>query len=237
MGVVLFNSVSSQLYDIQVEHPPEYETPERDYIVTAVPGRNGDLVQDTGSYQNVPRAYEIAVGSLEKQYSEMAGLIANWLHTPSGYARLEDSYEPLYFRLAMYKESNILTNLMQHAGRVTIKFDCKPQRYLKSGEAKIILTGAGSVVNPTPYNALPIIRIKGSGAGVVNVGGYTITISSIVNYIDIDSGIQDSYNVSTNLNNYVTLSKSYPKLVPGSNVISFSGGVTSVEVTPRWWTI
>ena len=37
---------------------------------------------------------------------------------------------------------------------------------------------------------------------------------------------------------YVVLkNREFPKLVPGSNTISFSGGITSVEIIPRWWTI
>lgn len=238
MGIITFSGVSSATYGIQVEHPPEYETPEREYDVTPIPGRNGDIVQDNGSYKNVPRVYEIAVGSLEKTYTAMAKDIAVWLHGSPGYRRLEDSYEPDYFRLAMYKESNVLSNLYQHAGRTKINFNCKPQRYLKTGETMIPTISGGTIVNHTNQIALPLIRVKGSGAGVLHVGSYTVTISSITSYIDIDSEVQDAYSAaSINLNLYVTLSKGYPKLIPGNNTITFSGGITSVEVTPRWWTI
>jgi len=239
MGIITFSGVSSATYGIQVERPPEYETPEREYDVTPIPGRNGDIVQDNGSYKNVNRAYEIAIGSLEKTYTSMAKDIGVWLHSSPGYRRLEDSYEPDYFRFAMYKEGNVLSNLHQHAGRTKINFNCKPQRYLKTGETAIIASTTPKVIaNPTNQIALPLIRVKGSGAGVLNVGGYTVTISSITSYIDIDSEVQDAYSASTtNLNLYVTLSKGYPKLIPGNNTITFSGGITSVEVTPRWWTI
>lgn len=237
MGVITFNGLSSQSYGIQVEHPPEYETPERVYNITPVPGRNGDLAQDTGSYKNVPRTYEIAAGSLELQYTQMMHLISDWVHNGSGYGRLEDTYDSDYFRMAMYSEANVITNIYQHAGRSTIKFDCKPQRYLKSGETVIIPASGATIVNPTLQVALPRIRVKGAGAGVLHVGAYTVTILNIVNYIDIDSEIQDSYNAGINLNSYVTLSNTYPKLLLGNNVISFSGGITSVEVTPKWWTI
>ena len=239
MGVITFNSLSSQPLGIQVEHPPEYETPERNYDVQSIPGRNGDVVQDTGSYKNVPRKYAIAIGSLEKEYAVMANTISQWLHSGSGYCRLEDSYEPDYFRMAMYSEGNSLSNLCQHAGRETISFNCKPQRFLKTGEDVIKPKTNTAITNPTDQIALPLIRVKGTGSGTLRVGNYTAMFTGIQGYIDLDSDIQDAYNLDTNMNEFVTLlDKLYPKLLPGDScLITFSGGITSVEVTPRWWTI
>ena len=237
MGVVTFNGITSQTYGIQVEHPPEYQTPERDYSITSVPGRSGDLVQDNGSYKNVDRTYQIAVGSLTDTYVHMANQISNWLHSASGYLRLEDTYEPDYFRLAMYQEANLLSNLFQHAGRATINFNCKPQRYLKTGSTKIVALNNGIITNPTTQIALPLIRVYGSGNGAINIGAYTVFLTGIVGYIDIDSEIQDSYKGLINMNSYVTLVNTYPKLVPGNSTFTCTENITSVEVTPRWWTI
>ena len=41
MGVIIYNGVSSEEFSIQVEHPPGYETPEKDYEVTHIPGEMG----------------------------------------------------------------------------------------------------------------------------------------------------------------------------------------------------
>ena len=153
MGVIIFNGLSSIDYGIQVEHPPEYEIPEREYNIISVPGRNGDLVMDNGSYKNVVRSYQISVGSLDKDYVTMANNVAKWLRGTSGYARLEDSYEPAYYKIASYSESNILSNIHQQAGRMTINFNRKPQRFLKSGDLKTIITKTSSIVNPTDYSS------------------------------------------------------------------------------------
>ncbi len=134
MGIVIFDGRSSKNYGIQVEHPPGYQTPARDYEMVHIPGRNGDLLIDNGSYQNVSREYEIAVGSEDGDFTEMANRIAEWLHSAPGYARLEDSYEPGYYRMAACSEGITVENLEQHAGRAKAVFNCKPQRFLKSGE-------------------------------------------------------------------------------------------------------
>ena len=237
MGIITFNGITSSTYDIQVETPPEYIMPERDYDVIHIPGRNGDIIVDKKSYTNVPRKYNIAVGSHTEAYSEMVNKISEWLHSANGYARLEDTYEPDYYRLAMYSEENEISNIYHQAGRTAITFNCKPQRFLKSGDTKLVRTTAGSIVNPTVQTALPIIEVKGTGSGVLTINGNTITISTIGGSITINSEIQDAYAGSINRNNHIILSAGFPVLNPGSNAISFSGGITSVEVTPRWWTV
>ena len=237
MGIVMFNGISSLDYGIQVEHPPEYQAPARDYEVIHVPGRNGDLVIDNGSYQNVNRSYQMAIGDLRKDYTSMANVISEWLHSASGYARLEDSYEPEYYRMAMFQDEISVENIMQHAGRLTIDFNCKPQRFLKSGEELVKITGQTILYNPTGFNSLPCITVYGNGRGVLSIGMYTITISSINGSIVLDSEIQDVYRGTVNRNADVILNKNFPEFVPGENSIGWSGGITYVEVVPRWWTL
>lgn len=239
MGFIIFNGISSQDYHIQVEHPPGYDTPERDYEIVHVPGRNGDIIIDKGSYQNKDRSYEIAIGSEDRFFPEMANDIAEWLHSATGYARLEDSYEPEYYRLAVYKEETEIENILFHAGRATVKFNCKPQRFLKSGDKTINFTSAGILKNPTRQIACPIIAVYGSDSGTLNIGGYIVNISNIRGSIIINSEIQDAYDGSpvTNRNGDVALSNGFPKLNKGETNVSFSGGITSVEVIPKWWTL
>ena len=243
MGVIIFNGRSSADYGIFVEEPPGHEWPEKDYDVVHVPGRSGDLLFDNGSYKNVSREYKIAVGSRTLYLHEQIDGIFNWLHSASGYARLEDSYEPDHFRLAAYRESSSLENILGHAGRATIKFDCKPQRFLKSGEHAALFTSTGYLVNPTEFDALPIIKLTKksgtSGQGSFRVGDCEITIgSNTATTMYIDSELQNAYNGTTNLNTSITLNTGgFPSLGPGNNEISFSGGITKLEVTPRWWTL
>ena len=234
MGIITFNGSSSEGIFV-VEHPPEYEIPEREYEIVPVPGRNGDLVFDKGSYKNVDRSYDIAVGKIGGDYTTLVNPISKWLHSTSGYARLEDSYEPDYYKLAMYSEKKSFSNIYQQAGRATITFNRKPQRFLKSGDTKI--TNPTSIINPTTFDSSPIITVRGTGNGVLHIGAFIITITNIINFITLNSEIGDAYNGLINLNDYIVLSNGFPKLVPGSNTISFSGGITSVEIIPKWWTI
>ena len=236
MGIVIFNGISSQDLHIQVQTEPDYDFPEKDYEVTHVPGRNGDIVIDQGSWQNVSRKYNLAMDAGKISYTEVASKLVQWLHSASGYARLEDSYEPDFYRMAMYKDSGSITNIYNKAGQIEVEFTCKPQRYFKSGEVADIFTTSTEYRNPTDFPSKPLIKIHGSGSGTVGIGMYTVTINDILDGMIVDSEQQDTYKDQTNCNSKVSIPE-YPKLVSGNNVISISGGVTSIEIIPRWWTL
>lgn len=246
MGNVIFDGVSSLDLGIQVEHPPAYVIPEREYETVSIPGRNGDIFIDKGSYKNYDQPYEIAIGDLNRDFTELAERISMWLHPKPGYCRLEDSYSPDYYRLAMFNSEVDIENILFHAGRVTVNFNCKPQRYLKRGERSVIFSGSGTktLKNPTLQTASPIITLtlsssSTSTASNFQIGSYTGSVKGVTSIV-IDSELQDCYDISgiTNLNDKVTLgSGGFPKLVPGNNEISFSGYITKMEVIPKWWTL
>ena len=236
MGIVVFNGISSQDLHIQVQTEPSYDFPEKDYEVTHVPGRNGDIVIDQGSWQNVSRKYNLAMDAGKISYTEVASKLVQWLHSASGYARLEDSYEPDFYRMAMYKDSGSISNIFNKAGQIDVEFTCKPQRYFKSGEAADIFVASSEYRNPTDFPAKPLVKIHGSGSGTVKIGAYTVTINDILDGMVVDSEQQDTYKDQTNCNSKVSITE-YPKLIAGNNTISISGGVTSIEIIPRWWTL
>lgn len=265
MGVIIFNGKSSDEIGIKVEKFPNYDIPEKDYDIIHVPGRNGDIVIDTGSYKNITRKYQISVATYGNEFYKTINSVAEWLHSSPGYAILEDSYEPDYYRIAFYKETNSIENIFDEAGRATITFECKPQRFLKDGDTPIVFTKNGSIINDTAFISFPIINVTVSNEtdSIINVGNYTINIPadktelmvtsdsdsitddsnheialSNVSDITINSELQDAYSGTINKNSSIILDGGeFPKLNPGENLISFSGGVQRLEVIPKWWTI
>lgn len=234
MGVIIFNNKSSADCRIQVAHPPGYAYPERDYTITHIPGRNGDIIQDNGCYKNVERTYEVSFDVPNEDFATYANAVSAWLHSTTGYARLEDSYEPNYYRMATYQESNIFENLYNQAGTATIVFECKPQRFLKTGDNTITIQNGLTIMNPTGFEAYPLFKVTGT-SGVLTVNGNSITFSSIDDFVMLDCELQDAYKETTNKNS--TVSGTFPVLKPGSNTISWTGDISSVTMKPRWWTI
>ena len=236
MGVILLNGRSSADIGLVVERPPDYEMAEKDYEIVPVPGRNGDIIIDKGGYKNVERSYDVAIGAEGANFALLAAKITNWLYSNVGYVRLEDSYEPDYFKMARLAQNEPIINILQQAGRATITFDRKPQRFLKSGEGSVILSSGMKMSNPTPFVALPLLKV--TGTGTITFGGRTIKINKNTSFMYIDSETEDAYrDVATNLNPDVELPDGFPVLEPGNTTITFPATITKLEVTPRWWVI
>ncbi len=247
MGTIVWNGITSRSISLIVERPPDYVVAERDYEATHILGRNGDLLTDNKSFKNVQQPYDIAFGSLEKTHSEMAAAVSEWLHSASGYARLEDSYDLDHFRMAYYMEETELENILNHLGRATINFNCMPYRFLKSGDRPVMFTTTGQILlNPTRFEALPLITVYGTGAATLTVNDMTIKIKEIGNQITLDSDLGEAYMISssgiaTSKNDQIewadAIHHAFPFFHSGQNRIAFTGSVTKVEVTPRWWIV
>lgn len=239
MGVVIFNGNSSKDYGIEVEHPPRYQFAKRNYTLTQIPGKSGYVVDDDESYQNVDREYQIAIAVRPDEiFSDAAARIAQWLSTQGGYQRLWDSYEPLVYREALFNEAGNIENVLDGAGRTTIKFTCKPKRWLLSGENAISVPSGEtlSLNNPTIYEAKPDLILNCNGAGTININGVIVEILDYTGGMIVNCENQNSYYENMNLNEFTNIPL-FPSLHAGSNnLISWSGSFTSVQIIPRWWT-
>ena len=139
-------------------------------------------------------------------------------------------------RLARYKGPFEVVSSDRVGAAVRLTFDCRPERFLKSGEHVVTLKSGQSLFNPTLYSARPLIRVYGKGE--ITTGGVTITINKTSGiYTDLDCDLQEAYTGSTNCNSNITLNNGeFPSLGAGEQVISYKG-LTRVEVIPRWWTL
>lgn len=247
MGIIMFGGVSSRDVGIEVETFPTYDIPEREFQVVHVPGRNGDIVLDSGTYKNIKRQYEVSIATYETSYHQKMAAVARWLCSSHGYYRLEDSYEPDFFRYAYFNKELSIENLFNEAGKATLEFVCKPQKYLKSGEFPIIFDSAGGkFINPTNQIALPLIEITRSdnnqSAISITSAGYECEFTILANTgteFTIDCELQDVYNGNTGKNNAVSFVSGYfPELRPNATItITLPSNISEFKITPRWWTV
>lgn len=226
-----FNGVSSSSFGLIVSNVTVFGAPARVVEKVQIPYRNGDLLIDSGAYNNYLVSYDVAI--IDNVQQNMRA-IANWLLNTSGYCELSDDYNPDTFWMASYYNQidYVMTSLNRY-GSATIAFDCKPQRYLLTGQTAITYNTSYNILNnPTRMPARPLIRINGNGS--CSVGGTSITVTNNANsYIYIDSEKMQCYRTTVNKSSDVTMAD-FPTLAPGDNVIN-AGTTTSVVITPRWW--
>ncbi len=220
-----------------VEHPPGRVIPRRKMEVLSIPGRNGDIILPQDAYESIPQIYDIHIPSAilknRPRLDRAMRSVSNWLCVP-GYNRLEDSYEPDVFRMAYFVGDQSIENILNKGGRAQIEFICRPERWLKVGEFPIMFHVPGLIFNPTDKPSSPIITVYGSGGGTLTVGETTLSLGDC-NGVVLDSENEDAYRGSENLND--TVVGDFPLLDAGSTTVSWTGGVTGLQIIPRWWMI
>jgi phage-related protein len=153
-----------------------------------------------------------------------------------GYRRLETSDDPNHYWMARVENSPQIAMRLRTLAPFEVGFDCKPQRFLKSGENAVSFSRNGRIENVYGQNARPLITVYGNGNGSLTIGKYTVSIESIGGSIYLDSETQNAYNNYENQNANINAPE-FPVIEPGDNVVSFQGGITSVEIVPRWWEV
>ena len=233
MNYFVFAGHLSLDYKIGVEHCPSYPAGQRRTTKATIPGRDGEEVQDEGTYGNVTQPYEVWFNGVPfGGFNAGAARIANWLLGPGGYQKLEDSYDPETYRMALFTGPMDITNWMLRRGRATLEFDCKPQRWIKHGQKPIEVT-SGQVLYNSWRTAKPLLQVTGNGT--LSIGGQTITIKDTSGEITIDCDVQDAWQGISNRNGNIEVENHvWATLPPGETEILYTG-LTAVKITPRWW--
>lgn len=234
-----FGNVNSLDYGVLLAGDGTFNAPRRDVETVEIPGRNGELLIDRGRYDNITVEYTsyIYAENLETFRTKLNNF-RNALSSQIGYQMLTDTFHPDEYRLGTFingfEAEPIHYNTL---AEVKLSFDCKPQRFLLSGDTEITVASGTTLTNPTLFAALPLIRVEGTGA--LTIGNQNITItgtSSQIIYIDCE--LMDAYTLSggaiVSANDKIDLNEAAFPTLSGETAISFTG-LASVKITPRWW--
>lgn len=233
IGYFVYGGKCSKDYGLYVSGSSTFNAPERDVELVEVPGKNGNLILDNGRFKNITVTYPAFI---RHKFRALSGAAREWLlHTP-GYARLEDSYNPEYYRLARFGGPlDFDTRVLNRSGECNLSFDCKPQRFLTEGNFAIDVTSGMQLFNPTPFPALPLIRVYGT-SGTLMIGDVIVQISDIPEYMDIDCELMNVYKGTVNCNSKINAQR-FPSIPAGQTGVAYEGNIERVQIKPRWWTI
>ena len=211
--------------------------PRADVTEITIPGRNGVLHQSNGRYSQTQVEYSVVSPNTWNETDSAVMRVTNllsYLSSKVGYKRLEDTLRPEEYRMAAYKGGTTPKESVH--GDMTgavIQFDCRPERWLKSGEEPIACTNGMTIYNPTEHKARPLMTLYGTGTITINSTPLQITAAN--GYTTIDCDLQEAYKGSANCNANLVLSDGvFPVLETGLNTIQISG-FSSAEIIPRWY--
>jgi phage-related protein len=226
------DGVDARSAGIQLQAPIEFSEAVPVVEAQTIPGRNGDLIWETGSYEN--RSGEASCFCLQKDVEKAISATGRYLMAKKGYRRLETSDDPDHYWMARVENSPQIAMRLRTLAPFEIGFDCKPQRFLKSGENAIIFQEDGSLFNQYGQIALPLITLYGKGAGLLTIGNCIVEVKELDGVLYLDSETQNAYNDSGNQNLNIN-APTFPILADGEINIAFTGGIERVEIIPRWW--
>lgn len=171
----IFNGKKSSDFDVWASGLNIFHSPERRIERIQVPGRNGELLIEDGSFENVELEFKDCF--IPNHFSENFTNLSNYLNRQKGYQRLELSWLPDEYRLAAF-HGDIEASMKNWDGRgkFDLAFNCKPQRFLKSGEEPITLIPVkadGTTTFMTPKYMFP----TWSYPEVVPSDAYTVAIT------------------------------------------------------------
>jgi len=251
LNYIQFGDIKSSDFGIYISGEGVFNAPVRKGSIVSIPGRNGDLFIDEGSFENIEVTYPAYF--YEPTLTDFSTTIKNFRNAllgQKGYQNLTDTFNVDEFRKGLFIAGLEVSPVMYNtAATFDLVFNCKPQRFLKSGLTYRTIPPDTDVIieNPTPFEACPYMELNSAYYGAtITINGVPITIgatnSSRVLSIDTEPGEAYLYYNGQNMNNYISIpGNEYPKLVPGENTIRFTKGSASssaaLTLRPNWWRI
>lgn len=255
MGVFnafFFDEVTSRDYNLVIESKSILNAPEPDLQEYEIPGRDGTVFFSNNRRRNVDISYTTFLRvPIQEDIQPYVTSIKNWLLAkPGQYLRLEDTYDLDHYRLATYRKGLDFEHLWRWYTKQTATFSCKPYRYLREGDNRVIASEKQAVVyNPTAFDALPEIYLY-PGQNYGGSSDITITYEDGTKYEQTVSGITSQYVdtiVILDAENQVVKAEfpealintaelaAFPRLKPGTSTISITGsGLSGFAVVPHW---
>ena len=191
-----FDGESSADYGVQILGEGVFNVPERAVELVTVPGRNGAVAIDQGYWENALVTYPATlIASSPEEFAQAMSDFRNMLCSRRGYCRLSDDYHPDEYRLAMFVNDIEVDEKVLMTGEFDITFNCKPQRWLANGETPVTVSSGDTLTNPTPYDAGPLLAVK--GYGTIGFNGYTVELNNeVVGELELVEGQSDTGSVN-----------------------------------------
>lgn len=230
----IFRGIDSRDIGVVVEDMFDVHRPKRNVQTIQVPGRDGRLTQDDGTYDT----YTIS-GKVNCFGAPLSDVYA-WL-SGSGDLILGDEPTRSIRASATAQIKNTRFRCDGCYDSLQVSFDCQPFRYhveQTEGANDISLTSSPATVsNPGTYKSAPRLTIEGTGTAVLTIGTQIVEVTDLAGGVIIDSELGECFDLTQSmlLNGKVTLlDDGFPVLQPGANIISWTGAVTKITIAPRW---
>ena len=226
-----WNGIPCTEYGIHVVRQPELIKPTERVSFTPVPGRSGTLTTLEGT--DVYDDFILSVDCVVRDTSNLNSIFG-WLKGSGKLilANRQGGFYDAYIVNQISLEQILRGNPHR---RFVLNFRCQPFFYL-SGVANISIVASGTyLTNPCSLFSEPVLKVTLTGGAQITMGGSYFELAGITGTVTVDTPLNETYKSYSSFNS--KMSGDYPTLLPGENIITWSGGVTGIVITPNWRTL
>ena len=227
---IFYNNKNSNDLDLIIEKTPEI--PSSNIIYKTIEIDGGETLTKVEGFSDINFKIDFVYFADREDYLMKKAIIDNWLLNSIGEYLTYSLDEFASYKVKQINIGNTTTTsrTMRH---FSVTFTCAGLKYMTNGLTPIEVLSSGIVFNNFgSYKAKPLFKIYGTGNVNVNINNNSFTVKNINNYVIIDSEIKECYK--ENINKGKDMAGDYPVFYIGENMISWTGSVSKIEITPRW---
>jgi len=236
-SIFTFNGIRSDTMGVHIEARPDRISPTRNFYEGSPSNRNGTVLRDKGTYTD--SSLKLACFFETYKTDKTIDDVIDWLSTTT-FVPLILNYDPNY-QYSVIVKSAITMSAVNWEHRVyTFPLDLvvRPMKLAINLNSLVTLENSGvAVSNPFKYVARPYFDIKASSSFTMQISSSSsfedysnfqkYTFSNPGGEIVIDSDLK----TASKPGNF--LGQQFPYLLPGTNVITFSG-IKSATMRPNY---
>ena len=231
---LIYSGRATTEFNLKLENGVTFASPSKNLELEKIGGLDGEIVTGDGTLNNVTRDFPFTISSDKKRnVQEIATELRTWLKSSNEWHDLEFSGDPDYIYRAIYIDEYNLDRVTNFYGKVVLSFVCKPYKFLKSGRQEITL--GTNIINPTNRPSRPKITIKGTGNITLKIGDALWEFKNVSGGIVVDTLLNAVYNLDKSALAWdKTITYPLPKIAPGKQLVTKTGTITDIKITPNW---
>ena len=220
MNTMYFKGGSNAAHNVVVVSYPAVPAPAERGTWETVLGREGDVWQGDGVYEQATIPVTIWV----RPGADLAA-VRNWL---TGEGDLRFGAWGWTMRARVSAVTNFTPAPFNDGWNATVTFSVRPAWYKYPAANDITLAAGATVTNAGKIASNPLIVVAGTGDINLMIGGKTLLISGLSGSVTIDCEARTATKPVTPVDD------EWPVLTHPTCAVSWTGTVTSVVITPRW---
>ncbi len=225
-GWFIFDGTNSMDMGIVVTAMPDISWATREMEKVTIPGRDGELFVDEGTYTAYDMSIYLAVKD-KHRFDEVAA----WL-TGGGELILSSEKDKVY--RAFIANGIAVSHMNKRFQRFMVTFRVQPFKYSRNAISDTLtLTAPATIYNRGTIYSTPIITIYGTGDMDFTINGTSFGLTDVVDSITVNCEIEEVYKDGVGCN-LQYIGSAFPRLDVGGNAITWTGNVEKVEVEPQW---